>query len=169
MSQIAVNNECEIPPLLGSTDGQCDKAGQCKKAACAHMERAIELRNDVFKSKATDLVPRKSNLFSLGQAKSISSPFKDSLSGMMSPKEDPNYHTGWTDMSGTHWIQFKPVTTDMDVFVPGEELVQILNYGVAQNGKLLPPTWSGVALEPTSFGAYSNQFSQHILLVRISS
>ena len=57
-----------------------------------------------------------------------------------SPKENPNYHADWKDKSGTHWIQFKPVTTNMDVFVSGEELVKILNYGVT-DGELLPPTW----------------------------
>ena len=133
------NKQCEI--LLGSVDGQCDEAERCEKTACAQIERATQLGNDVFKSVAADLVPRKSNLLSLGQAKSIASPLKESLSGMKSPKEDPNYHTDWTDMYGTHWIQFKHITTDMDVFVSGEELAKILNYGVTQDFELLPPTW----------------------------
>ena len=92
------NKQCEIPPLLGSADGQCDKAGQCEKAACAQIERAIQLGNDVFKSEAADLVPQKSNLLSFGQAKSISPPLKEYLSGMKSQKEDPNHHADWTDM-----------------------------------------------------------------------
>ena len=86
------NKQCDIPPLLGSPDGECDEAGQCEKAACAQIERAIQLGDDVFKSEAADLVLRKPNLLSLGQAKSISSPLKESLSGMKSPKEDPNCH-----------------------------------------------------------------------------
>ena len=58
------NKQCEIPPLLGSANEQYDEDGQCEKAACAQIERTIQLGNDVFKSEAADLVPRKSNLFS---------------------------------------------------------------------------------------------------------
>ena len=135
VSNLNTNKHFEIQVLLRSADGQSDNA------ICAQIERALKLGKDVFDNDAAEVIKRKSNLLSLSQVKAISSPLKESLSGMNSPKEDPNYHADWVDTSGIHWIQFKPVNREIDVFVSGEELSKVLKYKVTQHEELLPPTW----------------------------